>query len=119
MKLLLDHNLPPSLINSLSNLYPGSLHVRTVGLDKASDSEIWAYAAKHNFVIASKDSDFYHRSMLLGHPPKVVWIRLGNCSTSDIRSLLVASLTELLSFESDPDGSFMILSWDEPGSTRS
>ena len=28
-------------------------------------------------------------SYLLGHPPKIVWIRLGNCSTADIeRSLL-------------------------------
>lgn len=118
MKLLFDHNLPPSLVNSLSNLYPGSLHVRDVGLDRASDSEIWAYAAKQKLTITSKDSDFYHRSMLLGHPPKVVWIRLGNCSTSQIRAILVDSHSELLSFESDPDGSFMALSLAEPGSAR-
>jgi predicted nuclease of predicted toxin-antitoxin system len=32
----------------------------------------------------SKDTDFHQRSFLFGGPPKVVWIRLGNCSTEDI-----------------------------------
>lgn len=110
MKLLFDHNLPSSLASFLDALYPNSLHVRSVGLDRASDVEIWEYAAKNDFVIASKDSDFYHRSMLLGHPPKVVWIRLGNCSTSQIRELLRNSHSELLSFELDSGASFMALS---------
>lgn len=110
MKLLFDHNLPSSLVSFLDALYPNSIHVRSVGLDRASDVEIWDCAAKNDFVIASKDSDFYHRSMLLGHPSKVVWIRLGNCSTSQIRELLRTSHSELLSFELDSDSSFMALS---------
>ena len=49
---------------------------------------VWAYAAEHRFVIVSKDADFHQRSFVLGHPPKVVWIRRGNCSTAEIEAIL-------------------------------
>jgi predicted nuclease of predicted toxin-antitoxin system len=32
--------------------------VTDVGLDTATDEEIWAYAREHDFIIVSKDSDF-------------------------------------------------------------
>ena len=38
--------------------YPGSRHVTEVGLDTATDAEIWSYAGEHGFVIVSKDSEF-------------------------------------------------------------
>jgi predicted nuclease of predicted toxin-antitoxin system len=28
-----------------------------------------------------KDSDFSERSVLRGSPPKVIWLRIGNCTT--------------------------------------
>jgi predicted nuclease of predicted toxin-antitoxin system len=40
--------------------------------------EVWSYAREHGFAILSKDSDFHQRSLLYGHPPKVVWVRKGN-----------------------------------------
>jgi predicted nuclease of predicted toxin-antitoxin system len=36
----------------------------------------------------SKDSDFAERSVLESQPPKIIWIRLGNCSTSDLERVL-------------------------------
>jgi len=48
------------------------------------DDVVWEYAAKHGFMIVSKDADFHQWSFVHGHPPKVVWIRHGNCSTADV-----------------------------------
>ena len=73
MKLLLDQNLSPRLVLSLAATYPGTSHVREVGLHAADDDMVWAYAAEHGSVIVSKDADFHQRSFVLGHPPKVVW----------------------------------------------
>lgn len=74
---------------------------------------VWAYAAEHaaehRFVIVSKDADFHQRSFVLGHPPKVVWIRRGNCSTAEIEAILRDRQDELLSFERDEDQSFLAL----------
>jgi predicted nuclease of predicted toxin-antitoxin system len=61
-------------------------------------------------VIVSKDGEIHQRSFLLGHPPKVVWIRRGNCSTRDIETLLRDRLPDLLSFDADPEASFLALS---------
>lgn len=66
MKLLLGHNLSPSLVGLLADMYPENTHVCSLGMDRASDTEVWHYAAKHAFTIVSKDSDFHQRSLILG-----------------------------------------------------
>lgn len=109
MTLLLDQNLSPRLVRALAGLFPGSLHVRDVGLAAASDDEVWTYAAERGLTIVSKDAEFHQRSFLFGHPPKVVWIRRGNCSTRDLETLLRARRDERVAFEQDPEGSFLAL----------
>jgi predicted nuclease of predicted toxin-antitoxin system len=47
------------------------------GLAAATDDEVWSYAASHRFAIVAKDADSHQRSFVFGHPPKVIWIRLG------------------------------------------
>jgi predicted nuclease of predicted toxin-antitoxin system len=71
VKLLLDQNLSPRLLRALESLYPGSSHVRLIGLREAGDDVVWDYARDHDFVIVSKDSDFHQRSLLFGLPKAV------------------------------------------------
>jgi predicted nuclease of predicted toxin-antitoxin system len=109
VRLLLDQNLSPRLLTALADLYPGSTHVREVGLQAADDDTVWQYAAEHGFAIVSKDADFHERSFVYGHPPKVVWLRRGNCSTDEIAGLLRAHHTDLLALEQDAENSFLAL----------
>ena len=111
MKLLFDQNLSHRLPHSLRDLFPDSLHVRNVGLKAADDPVVWDYAKQHGFVIVSKDSDFHQRSLVLGHPPKVIWVRLGNCSTADIERLLRHYKVTIKYFENDSQATFLSLSW--------
>ena len=53
MKLLFDENLSPRLIQALEVEYPGSVHLRSVGLRGATDEVIWNYAREQGFVIVS------------------------------------------------------------------
>ena len=64
------------------------MHVQSVGLDRADDTAVWDFARLQNLVIVTKDADFQERSLIAGAPPKVIWIRRGNCSTSDIQTIL-------------------------------
>ncbi len=91
MKLLFDHNLSPKLVFLLAELYPGSSHVASVALDKASDSDVWAYARASEFTIVTKDSDFNDLVLIRGFPPKVIWLRLGNCTTRQVADVLRTS----------------------------
>ena len=87
MKLLFDHNLSPKLVERLADVFLGSKHVRNLNLHKADDAQVWEYARMNALAIVSKDEDFHQLSFLHGPPPKVVWVRLGNCTTSDIEHL--------------------------------
>lgn len=88
MKLLFDENLSPKLPNRLNDLFPNSLHVRDVGMKATTDSIVWDYAKENDFIIVSKDADMHDLSLVLGNPPKVIWLRLGNCSTRQVENLL-------------------------------
>jgi predicted nuclease of predicted toxin-antitoxin system len=110
MKLLFDQNLSHRLVALLAAEFPGSQHVRDAGLANSPDSTVWTYAAGQGLVIVSKDKDFQHRALLLGHPPKVVWLRLGNCPTATVAALLGSRQADLLAFEADATASFLALS---------
>jgi predicted nuclease of predicted toxin-antitoxin system len=95
VKLLFDENLSPRLVLELSAEFPGPTHVHDAGLGAAADSVGWDYARDNGFVIVSKDSDFADLSVLYGAPPKIVWIRRGNCATAAIAALLRLHATGL------------------------
>jgi len=109
VRLLFAQNLSPHLVRLLANLYPDSVHVHELGLDAAPDTELWTYAAAQGFTIVSKDADFHERSLLLGHPPKVIWIRLGNCSVNESAALLRDRSVVVRHFHEDPDAAFLAL----------
>ncbi|MGH7230272.1 MAG: DUF5615 family PIN-like protein [Nitrospiraceae bacterium] len=107
MIFLFDHNLSPKLVKALTDVCPGSLYVRDVGLHTATDDIVWDYAFQHGFTI--KDADFHQRSFLFGPPPKFVWIRRGNYSTEQIERMLRAHWSNLLDFERDQDMAFLTI----------
>ncbi|MBI2997719.1 MAG: DUF5615 family PIN-like protein [Deltaproteobacteria bacterium] len=109
MKLLFDQNLSPHLVGSLNDLYPGSIHVRDVGLERADDQVVWNYAIDHGLTIVTKDADLHQMSFLYGHPPKVIWIQRGNCSTGEIERILRSRYNDVIAFEGDPASSFLAL----------
>ena len=109
MILLFDQNLSFRLPRALADIYPGALHVRHLGLTEVDDKEIWLYAAANDCVIVSKDSDFYQRSLLYGHPPKVVWIRRGNCSTKIVEEILRQHRDDIEGLMSDSTSACLML----------
>ena len=110
MKLLFDENLSPQLVRLLHDLFPNSVHVRDVGLKAADDPVVWKYAQDNGLIICSKDSDMHQRSFVFGYPPKVVWVRLGNCSTSDVEHCLRRHFVAIEAFAADEHASFLALS---------
>ncbi len=110
MKLLFDENLSPRLVALLADLFADSLHVRTVGLANVDDGLVWQYAKDNGLIIVSKNLDFHHRSLLFGFPPKVIWIRRGNCSTQDIETILRHFQAEIEAFWNNPLGAFLVFS---------
>jgi predicted nuclease of predicted toxin-antitoxin system len=108
-RFLFDENLASRLVAVLADIYPGSLHVGDVGLLGASDLAIWNYALANGLILVSKDQDFHRFSVLFGAPPKVIWLRLGNCSTQHISSLLRNRRDDIGAFLQHDEAAFLAL----------
>jgi predicted nuclease of predicted toxin-antitoxin system len=102
VKLLFDQNLAPALADRLKDTFPDSAHVAAVGLDTATDEQVWTHAEANDFVIVTKDADFNNMSVVRGHPPKVLWLLLGNCTTAQVEAVLRNRGSEIIAFEQDP-----------------
>jgi predicted nuclease of predicted toxin-antitoxin system len=90
VKLLLDENLSRRLVPFLQDEFPGTSHVTTLGLERATDREIWEFARLNDFAIVTSDADFEELSLLLGAPPFVIWLKGGNASKSQTLNLLTS-----------------------------
>ena len=110
MKLLFDENLSPKLPSRLSDLFPNSLHVRDIGMKATIDPIVRDYAKDNNLMLVSKDSDMHDLSLVFGSPPKVIWLRLGNCSTSQVENLLRRDFNTIKLFYEDENSSLLALS---------
>ena len=109
MKLLFDENLSPRLLDLLAAEFPGSSHVRNVGLLGADDGVVWTHARSHNFAIVSKDNDFRQRSFLEGATPKIIWLSVGNAGTVALAGLLRREHARILAFEAEAESSLLVL----------
>ncbi len=109
MKLLFDQNLSWRLPEQLADLFPESQHVRDAGLNEAADEDIWEYAKTNGLIIVTKDFDFQQRGLFWGHPPKVVRLRVGNCTVQVIQDLLRRYCSIIHTFERDENKSYLVL----------
>ncbi|MFN3406063.1 MAG: DUF5615 family PIN-like protein [Cytophagaceae bacterium] len=89
---LIDVNLPYyfSLWNS-----PEYIHQTNIN-DCWTDNQIWDYAKDNQLTIITKDADFQNRILLSEPPPKVIYIRIGNCRLRELHQLLSKYWQEIL-----------------------
>ena len=109
VRLLLDENLSERLMLALAPQFADSRHVRLIGLGGASDTQIWAQARMDGDVLVTKDEDFIAFSVLHGPPPKVLWLNIGNASTGDTATLILAHRDAILAFVAHLDAGFLAL----------
>jgi len=98
VKILFDQNISFRVVKSLSTILPDCNQVRQLGLENATDREIWAYAKENDYAIATFDADFYDLVTLYGHPPKVIWLRTGNIKSDDLIVLIEKRTQQINAF---------------------
>ncbi len=96
-------------MSCLADIYPQSSHLDILELDQASDRYVWQYARDNEYIIVTKDADFSDLVILLGFPPKLIWIRVGNCTTSEIEILLRFRYDDIVVLSQDASNSVLIL----------
>lgn len=110
MKLLFDQNLSPKLAECFKKSFSDTAHLQDLGFGASDDLFVWEFAKSNDFTIVTKDSDFNNMVSFFGFPPKVIWIRKGNCSTKQIIELIEKHIDAIISFIEDTESGILTIS---------
>ncbi len=86
---------------AIRSWFPDSSHVIYSGLDQADDATIRRYAKAEGFTLVTKNTDMVDLCVVKGAPPKILWLRIGNCTTEAVRDLIELNLIRIARFETD------------------
>jgi predicted nuclease of predicted toxin-antitoxin system len=90
MKILVDQNISFRLLPRIRPVFPDAFNVRDLGLIDFNDFQIYSHARQNGFdAILTLDEDFYNIQLEHGVPPKVIWLRTGNCSTATLAEIIM------------------------------
>lgn len=95
MRFIIDNQLPPALAQHLRDLGHEAMHVLDLGLESASDREIWHFVSEQPSVIVSKDEDFLGLSLAGENGPAFLWVRMGNCRKAVLLAAFTARIADI------------------------
>ena len=100
MKLLLDANISWRLVPILKELFGECVHADDIPELEfpAKDTKIWQYAKDNEYAVITQDNDFNDLLSIKGFPPKIIWIKTGNCSRKLLVDILIRSKQSIYNF---------------------
>ena len=104
---MFDNNISHRVLPGIDKLFLNSTHVMLKNLDQVSDLEVWEFAKENNYTIVTKDSDFNDLVIFKGTPPKVIWLKIGNCRVSDIEKILKTNEQTIKVFLNEEDSAIL------------
>ena len=98
IELWLDMQLSPALAKwMVSDLCINAVSSYDMFINDEKDENIFLSAkTKGNIILLSKDSDFPDLLNRLYPPPKLIWLRMGNCPNSQMKIILKNTLLQAL-----------------------
>lgn len=109
MKLLFDENISYRIVKILEDLFPECSHVKHHDLLQKDDFLVRDFAKQNEFIIVTNDSDFNDLFLLLGFPPKIIWLKTGNTSTRGNADLLIKHRQSIIDFSIDSENGILII----------
>lgn len=96
MKLLIDMNLPPLRVDTLTRHGWEAVHWSTVGDPHATDRTIMSWARERKYVVFTHDVDFGTLlAMTRAHGPSVIQVRTQNVMPAYLERLVTHALRRM------------------------
>ncbi len=118
VRLLFDENLSQRLLQPLTDLFPGSEHIRNLASTGTSDRLLWDLSRTGPFILTTRDEDFVGMSVLRGAPPKVVWLNVGKSRNAVIAALLQTHASDIERFAGDDEHTFLAIGFYTAATSR-
>lgn len=97
MSLLLNENLPESLLEVMEKGGVAAHHVRALGLGGVSDRNIWRFAVERGLTIVTKDSDYIELQLEIGGA-KLILVSVGNCRLAELKIRIESHVDSIRAF---------------------
>jgi predicted nuclease of predicted toxin-antitoxin system len=102
MKVLIDQNISYRIVPQIESLFDFLTHVKFLGWIDWNDHDIFMTARDQKYdAVITLDEDFNKLLLQHGTPPKIIWIKTGNCSTSKLVEVITTHGQIILDFLSD------------------
>jgi predicted nuclease of predicted toxin-antitoxin system len=96
LKFIVDTQLPPALASYLSGQGLDAIHTTFYPEGHLlKDREIREKATTENRIIITKDSDFFDFFFVKGAPPKILLLKVGNCSNRELLAIVGRNLNKI------------------------
>lgn len=95
----IDLNLPPKLANWLiEGFNVNAKSFKELLFTDVPDVEVYKLAAKKSnmIIITTKDIDFSNYQNIVGAPPRILYLNIGNISNKDLKLLIEEKFEEIL-----------------------
>ena len=96
MLFLIDAQLPPSLAGALRDAGCEAVHVADLGLEAATDRQIWGEAFSRSAVLVTKDRDFSLLRAASEDGPVILWVRVGNTDNRTLKAQILRTLPAII-----------------------
>lgn len=97
MKFLIDAQLPPVLKFVFTNRGYEAIH--TLDLPQkndTSDHQILEIAIENNYILITKDKDFYNSFLLKRQPDKLIMVKAGNIRIKELKNIFEQNFDKLI-----------------------
>jgi predicted nuclease of predicted toxin-antitoxin system len=102
MKILIDQNISYRIMAMIQNELWQVEHIKNHDLVNANDFEIFMFARQNKYeAILTLDEDFQLLQLVHEQPPKIIWIRIGNCSTKKLAETIKTNTSTIQYFLDD------------------
>ena len=114
MRVVLDHNIGPSLKARFVTLHwvTECLHLSDAQLDKADDLVVWRWAGQTATLLVTKDKDFAALARHFGAPPKTLLLKTGNATAAQTWLDIERRLLSVQAFLSNNEESLLVIQKD-------
>lgn len=91
MTVLIDQNISHRIVPQIAFLFDTLDHVKTNAWTDWQDYDIFMHARHLQYdAIITLDDDFNKLLLVHGTPPKIIWLKTGNCSTAKLAEVILS-----------------------------
>ncbi len=95
MRFLIDTQLPRELARRLNQDGYEAVHVLELSLANCPDNDLWHWAGIHDAAIVTKDEGFAEWVLVGRAGPRVIWLRIGNCTNAELMVWLLPKWSDV------------------------